>query len=168
MIRSSTQAGFTIIEILIAVTIFALLLTISVTSFAVIAKISAKNKLVQTLERDADAMEAHMTQNLKPAQQIDTATTNTTTNPNNLGVKITGNQVRRYYVTSGVLHYVSEAGADSTLLTPNTTVTALTYTTSTDATGNLTSVRIQGTLSRTSAGQTVTQSIATTVTMRPQ
>jgi prepilin-type N-terminal cleavage/methylation domain-containing protein len=163
----SGQRGFSLIELVIAVSIFLVLMLGSVTLYTTVLKTNLKDKITQDLQREADFVLASYSQNLREAVSVDAANSNFTINPHILQVNLLSGSNRRYYVTSSQLHYRNEAGVDQTLLQPGTTVSSLTYATTTGADG-LKSISIQATLTRTQVRATVSVSIGTTVGTRPQ
>ena len=161
--------GFTLVELVISVSIFMVLMLAAVTLYTTTLKTYLKDKITQDLQRENDAVLAHMTQNLREAVSVDTANSNFTANPNTLTVKLkTTGQSRKYYVTGNQLHYINEAGTDTNLLGPGTTATSLTMTPTSDANSTLKSVKIRGTLSRTKNSLTSTLDLASSVSVRPQ
>lgn len=166
---SKRVGGFTLIELVVAMTIFIVIALASATLYGTIVKINLKNQVTQDVQREGDAIQAHFSQNLKSAVSVDTTNSNFVANPNTLTVKLSGGTTsRKYYVTSSQLHYIDENGTDTILVEPSTTVTSLTFATTSDANNNLKSIKISGTLSRTKNRQTGTYTIATTIDTRPQ
>lgn len=165
--HANAHHGFTLIELLLAVSIFILLATLSATLLGSVLKTYASDKLTQDLQREADAVLAHMSTNLRVATVYDSANSNLATNPNSLAVKLSTNQGRRYYVTGSQLHYVNESGADENLLQPGTTVTSLIFEPTSENTA-LKSVKIRATLRRAKGGAVVTSDVGSTVGTRPQ
>lgn len=163
------QRGFSLIELLVAMSIFMVLLVASTTLYSGVLKVNLKDKANQDLQREGDAILSHMSRTLKEAVAVDTANSNFVTNPNVLQVKLVNPaQTRKYYVTGNQLHYVDESGTDTDLLSPGSTDISLTFTPTSDAAGSLVSIRINATLQRIRYGQTVTLPVGSTITTRPQ
>lgn len=163
----SAQSGLTLVELIIAVAIFAVVGTASATLYTSVVTLSLKSRLAQDVQRSGDAVLANYSQNLKGAVSLDSAASNFTSTPHVLAVRLESGQTRRWYVEAGRLHYVSETGTDQTITEPAVSVTALTYAVSSSE-GRLTTIRITGTLSTTSGQQTQTYSLASSITPRPQ
>lgn len=159
--------GFTIIELLIAVTIVIALALAAATLFASVLKLQVRDKLTQDLQREADAVSEHMSRNLKQAVSVDTVNSNFTTNPNTLTVKLENNQSRKYFVTGSQVHYVNESGTDENLQAPGSTTTSLTFEQST-ANQVLQQIKIRGTLRRARGNTVITVDFGTSVSPRPQ
>lgn len=169
MISSKRQAGVTLIELIVAISIFIVLALASGTLYAMLSKVYLKNQVTQDIQREGDAVLAEMSRNIKEATQLDVVQSNLITNPNTLTVRLKSGSTRKYYVATGQLHYVDENGVDKALLEPGTTVTSLTYGVITGTDGlTLKSVSINGTLSRTKNRQTVNYPMVSSVEMRPQ
>jgi hypothetical protein len=156
-----------LIELLIAATIFIILAVASSVLFSTVLKLSASSKLVEEIQREGDAVVAGFSRNMRDTVSVDTNLSNFVTNPNALGMKTASGQTRRYFVTNGQLHYVSETGVDQSLLQPGTTVTNLTFTPASDSTG-LQVITVRLVLSRTKAGQTQQLDFGSTINTRPQ
>lgn len=165
--RLADQRGLTLVELLIAMSIFIVIALSSGILFASVLKLSAKSKLVEEIQREGDAVVANYARNLRDTVSVDTANSNFVTDPNTLQVRLSTDQTRKYVVTSGQLHYIGEDGVDQNLLLPGTTISSLTYTPASDSTG-LQVVTIRLNLSRTKAGQTQTLNFGSTVSTRPQ
>ena len=161
------QRGMTLVELIVAVGIFVVVLLGSGLLYITVAQTYAKDKLTQDLQRDGDAVLAHMSRNLKEATGLVTNSGSSLTV--NIPTKPGFGNTRSYLVNSGQLVYRNEALSpiDENLLPPGTTATTLTYATTLDGTA-LKAIRITGTLSKTRGNKTVTLPITTTVIMRPQ
>jgi type II secretory pathway component PulJ len=168
LIRSiRDQRGLSLVEVVIAATILIIVSIASAVIFSSVLKLSATSKLVEEIQREGDAVVAGFARNMRDTVSVDTNLSNFVTNPNALAMKTSGGQTRRYYVTGGQLHYVSESGQDQSLLQPGTTVTNLTFSPASDSTG-LQVITVHLTLSRTKAGQTQQLEFGSTVNTRPQ
>lgn len=169
MKKFTDQRGLTLIELVVAVTIFSVILTVCVTVFTSVLKQNAREKVTLDLQREADGILGNMALNLKEAISIDTANSNFVTDPHVLSVNMeTAGQTRRYQVTGGQLHYIDTAGIDTNLMSPGTTVTSLTFTPTSSAENKLLTVKIRGTITRSKGGQTVTFPLSSSVNTRPQ
>ena len=165
----SNQSGVTLIELLVGISILAIVLTAATSLYVMTLRTSLENKLVQELQREADAVQAHLSQNLKEAVAVDSANSNFTTNPNTLQVNLSaGGLTRRYYVTGQQLYYRNESGVDTNLLTPGTTITSFLVTPTSSATNELVALQVRGTLQRARYGQTKQFTLGTTIHPRPQ
>lgn len=163
----SNQRGFSLVELLIAMTILIIISVASAIIFSATLKLSATSKLVEEIQREGDAVVAGFARNMRDTVSVDTNLSNFVTNPNALAMKTSSGQTRRYYATNGQLHYVNESGLDQSLLQPGTTVTNLTFTPASDSTG-LQVVTVQMRLQRTKGGQTQQLDFGSTVNTRPQ
>lgn len=161
------ERGISLVEIIVAVSIFVVVALASATLYATVIKVNLKDKLTQDLQREGDEVMAHMSRTLKEATRVDTANSNLTTNPNSLRVFLKSGAARRYYVAGNQVHYVAETGTDENLMAPGSSVTTLTFTPTSDG-QDLKSVNVSATLSRTQNQQTVTLTVGTTVNTRPQ
>lgn len=166
--RSKAQRGFTLIELVVGVTIFTVLLTASVATYTTINKLYIKDKIGQEAQRELDSVLANMSLNLKEAVRLDPAAVNGSTNTADLVVRLSNNSLRRYYITGNVLHYVDEAGADQTLLAPSNNVFTYSWQPTSDASGALKQLKITATLTRTKSGTSTTVTGRTTINPRPQ
>lgn len=166
-LTSGSQRGLTLVELIVAGTIFTVIALSSAILFASVLKLGARSKLVEEIQREGDAAVAGMSRNLRDGVSLDTANSVLTGNPQALQIKLSNNQTRKYYVTGGQLHYINESGVDQNLLLPGTTVTSLTFTPASDTIG-LQVISAQLTLSRTKAGQTQSLSFGSTINTRPQ
>jgi prepilin-type N-terminal cleavage/methylation domain-containing protein len=162
------QAGFTLIELVVAMSIFVVLLLAAGVAYGNVVKLYTKDQLTQAIQRDGDSVLAHMSRNLREATAYDAPNSNLVTDPNTLQVRLLSGQTRKYYVASGQLHYVDEAGSDQSLLPPGTTVTSLTFTPAVDTDQALRSVKISATLRRARGTYATTLNIGSTITTRPQ
>lgn len=160
--------GFTLIELLISVSIFLVLAVGAAALFTNILKIQVKDKLTQDAQRESDLVLDHMTRQLREGVRLEPFRANGTVNSTELAFRLKNNGLRRYYVSGGTLHYVSETGQDETLLAPGTGVYSYTWQPTSDASQNLQQITIRGTLSRTKGNVSVTVSGGTTVSTRPQ
>ncbi len=161
------QRGLSLIELVVSIAVIAALITTSAVLFSVIIKVYAKDKVGQDLQREGDTVMASISQNIKEAVSVDQANSNFTNNPNTLTFRLSNNQTRKYYVSSGQLHYVNESGTDRVILQPGTSVSSLTFTADSDQVG-LQVLGVNLGLSRTKYGQTVTYTLASTINTRPQ
>ncbi len=168
--RLRRDAGLTLIELLVALSIFIIVALASAALYQTILKSYIKDRIVQDLQRESDLVLAHFSQNLKEATTYNTSLSNTSTNPNTLAVNLITNGTRKYYVSGGALRYTDENNNDTALTAPGTTVTSFTVspTYNTSNANALSSVRVQGTLSRTKSNQTASLNFTTTITTRPQ
>jgi prepilin-type N-terminal cleavage/methylation domain-containing protein len=161
------ERGLTLVELIIASTIFAIIAIASAILFSTVLKLSSTSKLVEEIQREGDAVVAGFARNMRDTVSVDTSLSNFVTNPNTLALKTSGGQTRRYYVLDGQLHYVDESGTDQSLLQPGTTVTNLVFATSSDSSG-LQVVTVNLKLARTKAGQTQQLDFGSTINTRPQ
>lgn len=164
---AANQRGVTLIELIMAMTIFLIVITASVVLYTSVLKIDAKSKLVEEIQREGDSIVSHMSRNLRDIVAVDTANSNFSTQPNSIRVRLANNAYRRYYVSSGQLHFVSETGEDQLLQQPGTTVSTLTFKAGSDTTG-LQVITATISLSRTKDGINETLSFNSTINTRPQ
>lgn len=161
------QRGVTLVELLTAVTILAILLTASAVLYTSIVKIDARTKLTEEIQREGDAVVSHMSQNFRDAVAVDTAGSNFSTQPNSIRFRLADGNYRRYYVSSDQLHFVSESGNDQLLQQPGTTVEELSFKVGSDTTG-LQVITATISLAREKDGASETLEFNSTVNTRPQ
>lgn len=164
---ASDQRGFTLVELITAISIFMVVATASVILFIGVLQLRNKTKVVEEIQREGDSVVSHMSRNLRDAVAVDTANSNFSTDPNSIRVRLADNNFRRYYVTNNQLHYVSESGSDQLLQQPGTTVTSLTFKAGSDTTG-LQVITARISLQRTKGNYSQTLTFGSTVNTRPQ
>ncbi len=166
--RQNQQAGLTLVELIVAIAIFSVILLATVSLYTTSLKTYVRDKATQDLQREGDAILAHMSRTIKEGTALDAANSNFTSNPNTLSFYINGTQKRKYYVSGSQIHYVDENNNDTDLMSPGSTDIALTFTPTSDTNGNLVAVRIQSTLQRVRYGISTTLNVGSTISTRPQ
>ena len=161
------QSGMSLIELIVAISIFVVVMLASSLLYTTVMQTYLKDKLTQDLQREGDAVLSHMSRNLKEATGLVTNSGSTLTVM--IPAKSGFGTTRSYLINNGQLIYRNEAltPVDENLLPPGSSATALSYTTTLDG-ASLKAIRVSATLSKTRGNRTVTLPIATTVIMRPQ
>lgn len=165
--HAANQRGVTLIELLVAMMIFLIVIAAAVMLYTGVLKVDARTKLTEEIQREGDSIVSHMSRNFRDVVAVDTANSNLSTDPNSIRVRLADNSYRRYYVSSGQLHFVSEAGEDQLLQQPGTTVDSLTFEVGSDTNG-LQVISTDISLTRTKNGVTETLEFDSTVNTRPQ
>lgn len=160
--------GFTLIELIVAISIFMVLMLTATALYTTTLKTYLKDKVTQDLQREGDAILAHMSRNLKDVNNVDAANSNFTVNPNVLSVRLADNTSRKYYVSGNQLHFTDESGSTINLQSPGSTTASLTMAPTSDAASKLVSVKIRTTLRRVKYGNTINLDVGSTVSTRPQ
>ncbi|MEX1113089.1 MAG: prepilin-type N-terminal cleavage/methylation domain-containing protein [Patescibacteria group bacterium] len=164
---TNRQSGLTLIELIVAFSIFILLALAAATLYSIILKTSLQDRLVQELQRDVDAVSGHLSGHLKPAIGVASPTVCNVQNADALTVSLSGGQTRRYDISDNRIRYTDESGQSEVLLSPGTTVQDLSFfPTCTD--GALAAVRVDGSLRRSSGGESADLMLDTTITTRSQ
>ncbi|MDP9211970.1 MAG: hypothetical protein M3N59_01695 [bacterium] len=157
----------TLVELIVAFSIFILLALAAATLYSIMLKTSLQDRLVQELQRDADGAAGHLSRHLKPASAVAAPTVCNAPNANALTVSLGGGQTRRYDLTDGQLRYTNESGQSDIILSPGTTVQGLSFFPTCEG-GSLIAVQLDGSLHRSSGGESADLTLDTTITMRSQ
>lgn len=161
-----SQAGVTLLELTVAITIFILLALSAGTLYSTVLKTHLKNKLTQDLQRDSDAVLTHMSSKLRTAATVVPPTICNALNANAVSV-LAGTEIRTYDVSNNQIRYTPVPGSSEILLSPGSTVQSLTFFPTCDS-GSLKAVKVNAVLARSKGVDIITLTIGSTITTRPQ
>jgi type II secretory pathway pseudopilin PulG len=162
-----SRAGMSVIELVVAMTIFVLLALAAGSLFGTVVKTSNKDRLTQEVQRDGDAVLAQMSRKLKDATTVVPPSLCNATNTNVLSVLVPPAQTRTYDITANQIRYTEGLNPPEILQPPNSTIQSMTFVTTCSGV-ELKSIQLTANLRRTKGTTNVDLTVKSTVNPRPQ
>ncbi len=127
--RHHTQKGYSLIELLIYIAIFAVLSIVLVRSLVTVMRTYAAGARYRALQNNGELVMERITRELRAGTSAVTSTC--ATNPGTLSIASTDassqNHTNNFVVTSGAVMLATDGGSSNAISTSQVTVTALTF-----------------------------------------
>ncbi|MEX2043324.1 MAG: prepilin-type N-terminal cleavage/methylation domain-containing protein [Patescibacteria group bacterium] len=163
--RKNFQSGFTLIELIVAVTIFILLILAAGTLYVTVVRQQVDDRLTQSLQRESDRVTAHLERNVAEATGVAGVSACNVESVDQITLATDGGPVT--YQRNGAQVEFGKGGAVENLLSPSVSASGVRFFPTCDGTA-LVALRFEATLAKSAAGQTETVDISTSVGTRPQ
>lgn len=160
-----SQSGVTLIELLIAISIFVLLFLAAATLYATVLRQQVDDRLVQSLQRESERVTGHLEQNVPGTTGVAGSSVCNSENVDQIALAAPDGPVA-YQRNGGQIEF-SGGGATENLVSPGVTASNVRFFPTCDGT-KLVSLRFQATLTKSASGKTRTTDISTSIGTRPQ
>lgn len=163
--RRNRQSGFTLIELVVAISIFVLLILAAGTLYVTVIRQQVGDRLVQSLQRESDRVTAHVERNVAEATGV---TGGSLCNVESVDlITVATPEGPATYRRNGPQIEFTRGGVTEDLLSPGINAANVRFFPTCDGT-ELVTLRFKASLSKSASGQSKTTDISTSIGTRPQ
>ena len=168
MKKINLQSGYSIVEIIIYIAVFAVLTTVVMNSFIVLTSFYNQNRTHHDLLENGNSVMERLSREIRTANNIRTGTSTLGSNPGVLDLdsvdSSNNTQTVKFSTTNGALNLAVNGTSVGNLLGPNIQVTSLVFRKIT--TTNSTAVKIEMTLKDTKDATNLVENFYDTIILR--